>query len=69
MASEFGPSLANGRRLFEAHFGDELEILLPIQNYMLKRFAADPWPEYNLPASVAIDTRNKWIELNHANAQ
>ncbi len=69
MTAEFGPSLANGRKPFEDHFGDEVAVLLPIQNYLLKRFAADPWPEYNLPGNVAIDTRNKWIELNHATAQ
>jgi hypothetical protein len=69
MTRDFGPSLANGRKPFEEYFGDELEILLPIQNYLLDRFAADPWPEYNLPGNVAIDTRNRWIELNHATAQ
>lgn len=69
MIREFGPSLAKGRKPFEEFFGDEVKILLPIQNYLLDRFAADPWPEYNLPANVAIDTRNRWIELNHATAQ
>lgn len=69
MIGEFGPSLALGRIPFEEFFGDERKVLLPIQNSLLKRFAADPWPEYNLPGKVAIDTRNEWIELNHATAQ
>lgn len=69
MIGEFGPSLALGRIPFEEFFGDEITVLLPIQNYLLERFAADPWPEYNLPGKVAIDTRNEWIELNHATAQ
>ncbi len=67
MCAEFGPSLAHGRKQFEAHFGDEVEILLAVQNYLLARFAAEPWQPYNLPANVAIDTRNLWIEMNHAN--
>lgn len=69
MIGEFGPSLAHGRKPFEEFYGDEVTVLLPIQNYLLDRFAADPWPEYNLPGKVAIDTRNEWIDLNHATAQ
>lgn len=68
MIGEYGPSLAHGRRPFEAYFGDELNILLPIQNFLLEQFAANPWNEYHLPGNVARLTREKWINLN-ASAQ
>jgi len=68
MIGEFGPSLAHGRKPFESFFGDELKVLLPIQDYLLEQFADNPWPEYNLPRNVARLTRHQWINLN-ANAQ
>ncbi len=67
MSGEFGPPLAWGRKTFEAHFGDEVKVLVPLQDYLLELFAADPWPEYNINGQAVILTRNKWIELNHAN--
>ena len=69
MIGEYGPSLAYGRRSFEEFFGDELQVLLLVQDYLLEQFADEPWPEYNLPGKVARRTRTKWINLNHANAQ
>ena len=69
MVSEFVPSLAAGSRSFQWHFGDELRVLLPIQNYLLELFAEHPWPEYSVPRRVARDVRSEWITLNHANAQ
>ncbi len=68
MLREFGPSLAHGRRPFEAFFGDEVKVLIPVQDHMLELFAADPWPEYTVPAQVARQTRDLWIDLNDANA-
>jgi len=65
MIGEFGPSLADGRKPFEEHFGDEVHILIPTQDYMLELFADTPWPEYNLPRNIARLTRTRWIELNH----
>ena len=67
MVSYFGPSLGQGRRKFEEFFGDEINILIPLQNFMLDRFADHPWPEYSVPRRVARDVRNEWIALNHAN--
>ena len=65
MIGEFGPSLADGRKPFEEHFGDEVHVLIPTQDYLLEQFADTPWPEYNLPRNVARQTRHRWIELNH----
>ena len=66
MAGEFGPPLPFGRKAFEAYFGDELTVLVPVQDRMLERFADNPWPEYNVPRQIARDTRTHWIQLNHA---
>ena len=66
MSGEFGPPLAWGRRDFEDHFGDEVLVLVPVQNFLLGLFAERPWPEYNLPRNVARKVRLRWIDLNHA---
>lgn len=66
MSGEYGPPLAWGRSIFEDHFGDEIHVLVPTQDFVLAEFAARPWPEYNLPRNVARETRIFWIELNHA---
>lgn len=68
MLREFGPSLAHGRKRFEEDFGDEVKVLIPVQNHMLELFAADPWPEYTVPAEVARQTRDLWIDLKDATA-
>jgi len=68
-AREVGPALAHGRIPFEEYFGDEVHVLIPLQDYLLGLFAADPWPEYTITAQAAMLTRTRWIELNHANAQ
>jgi len=61
---ERGPSLAWGRITFEEHFGDEVHVLVPTQNFLLEQFEKSPWQPYNLPRRVARDTRMRWIELN-----
>ncbi len=66
ISGELGPSLAHGRKSFEQHFGDEVKVLIPLQNKLLERFEASPWPEYSVPGQVARDIRYLWIELNHA---
>lgn len=66
MSGEFGPSLIWGRIMFEEHFGDEVHVLIPTQDFMLELFEADPWPEYSVDRRVARDVRTKWIDLNHA---
>jgi hypothetical protein len=64
MASELGPALIHGRRPFEEYFGDEVKILVPVQNFLLAQFDASPWPEHNINHRAARRTRNQWIELN-----
>lgn len=64
MVQELGPSLAHGRKLFEDYFGDEVKILIPIQNFLLAEFDADPWPSHNVSRRAARRTRKQWIELN-----
>ena len=66
MAIKFGPALAHGRLVFEDHFGDETEVLVTTQDFMLELFADNPWTEYSVPRGVARDVREKWISLNHA---
>lgn len=64
-----GPSLIWGRIPFEEHFGDEVHVLVPTQNFMLELFDESPWPEYAVPRKVARKVREQWIELNHANVR
>lgn len=47
-----GPSLANGRKPFEAHYGPE-EFLVRLADYCLEVWDAHgPWIDYNVPTSV-----------------
>ena len=64
MTLEFGPSLANGRKLFDAHFGDEVHVLVPTQDFLLAQFAEEPWPSYTVSLKAIRSTRNEWIRLN-----
>ena len=66
LSGTLGAPLSWGRKVFEEEFGDELKVLVPIQNFLLAQFAEDPWPEYNLPRHVANKTRRHWIEVKHA---
>ena len=66
MGGDFGPSLAHGRYNFEDHFGDERDVLIPTQDFLLAQFADNPWPEYTLPRQVARITRYKWIDFCRA---
>ena len=68
MLNEYGPSLANGRKPFEAHFGDEVHVLIPTQNFLIEQFGIQPWPEYTMDRNAARLTRTKWIELNRAHS-
>lgn len=65
MSGEVGPSLVWGRIAFEDYFGDEVNVLVPTQDYMLELFADSPWPEYSVPRQIARDVRMRWIDLNH----
>jgi len=62
-AGAIGPSLAWGRRPFEEHFGDEVKVLVPTQDFLLAAFDRQPWPEYALPRHVARETRKFWMDL------
>jgi len=64
MSGELGPSLIWGRMTFEEHFGDEVHVLVPVQDFMLELFADRAWPEYSVPRDVARLTRIKWIDFN-----
>lgn len=68
MSGEYGPPLTWGRRTFEEHFGDEVKVLVPTQDFLLAAFDHQPWPEYALPRNVARETRLFWIDLNNASA-
>lgn len=64
MSGFVGPPLTWGRKIFEEHFGDEVKILVPTQDFMLALFDENPWPEYAVPRHVARNVRNHWIDLN-----
>lgn len=66
MAAELGPALAHGRQPFEETFGDEVKILISVQNHLIAQFDLRPWPEHNVDHRAARRTRRKWIELNRA---
>jgi hypothetical protein len=67
MVELVGPSLAFGRKPFEAHFGSE-ESLVLVQDYMLELFERSPWAEYDVPVDVAMLVRRRWIEVNQPTA-
>lgn len=46
-----GPSLADGRKPFEAHYGPE-EFLVRMADYCLDQYDESPWIDYNVPTSV-----------------
>lgn len=66
MSGTLGPSLAWGRKNFEDHFGDEVTVLIPCQNYLISLFEAQPWLEYDLPRATARQLRIEWTTIYHA---
>lgn len=60
-----GPSLADGRKPFEAHYGDEVNVLLPLQDELIIWFADEPWQEYTMPERIRQRIRSKWIEIRN----
>lgn len=58
-----GPSLANGRKPFEEHYGDEVDVLLRIQDELILAFADNPWQEYTVPRAVREMARELWKKL------
>ena len=66
MVNILGPSLANGRKTFEESFGDEVHVLLALQDEIIIWFAEDPWPEYTMPAEIRQRIRARWRELKNA---
>lgn len=63
MAAILGPSLAGGRKPFEDRYGDEVDVLLELQNEVILMFAQDPWAEYSMPTSIRKAIRDKWLKL------
>lgn len=63
MVRLLGPSLAHGRTPFEEAFGDEVEILLPLQDHAIALFAGMPWESYDMPEPVARRLQNEWKRL------
>lgn len=63
MDTILGPSLAHGRKPFEAHFGDEVTVLLPLQDEVVIWFAQELWPEYTMPAEIRQRIRSTWMKL------
>ena len=63
MIGMVGPSLAHGRKYFEEYFGEE-EILVKIQDLIVKRYDESPWEPYNIPAELVRESRDYWIRLN-----
>jgi len=61
---ELGPALAHGRQPFEQAFGDEVKILIPVQNFLIAKFDAEPWPAHNINRKAARQTQRQWISLN-----
>jgi hypothetical protein len=66
MTAIIGPSLAEGRKPFEEHYGDEVHVLLPLQDEIIIWFAEDPWREYTMPAEIRQRIRARWRELKNA---
>lgn len=66
MRNILGPSLADGRRPFEEHFGDEVDVLLPLQDELIIWFAEDPWQEYTIPAEIRQRIRALWTKMKSA---
>ena len=64
MAAEWGASLAQGRKAFEADFGDEELVLLQVQNFAIELYVAKPWEAYNMPRKVARQIREYWKGIN-----
>lgn len=63
MQAILGPSLAKGRKPFEERYGDEVMVLLPLQDILIIQFAQDPWPEYTVPESVRKSVWKQWIKM------
>ncbi len=54
-----GPSFVHGRRGFAEFFGSD-DLLLKIQNLILKHFSVDPWIDYQVPHDVRREARELW---------
>ena len=61
MSGLLGPSYAWGRRGFQEFFGSD-DLLLKIQNVVLKRFDEKPWFDYVIPGLVKREAQHIWSE-------
>ena len=55
-----GPSLAMGKRSFQAEYGSE-ELLLAVQNYVLEAYDRWKWLDYDVPRDVRRQAVKMWI--------
>ena len=62
MMRVLGPSIAFGMREYRDVWGSE-QILVKLQDELIKRFTVQPWQEYNLPGYVGNDIRRLWQQL------
>jgi len=63
LMGKLGPSLAHGRRTFEAYFGSETLVLVPLQDFVLDEFVRLPWIDHNCPHEVRREARLLWQRI------
>ena len=56
-----GPSLAQGRHVFESFFGRE-EVLVKIADHLVQAYDDSPWLDYSVPAQLRRKLRIWWQE-------
>jgi len=64
MSGSMGPSLAWGRTPFEATFGDEYDVLLRFQNWLIEVYQDEPWPCLAMPRRKVTKARRRWQQMH-----
>jgi hypothetical protein len=62
MNGMIGPSLAHGSRYFAEVYGSQAT-LVSVQDYIIQRFADEPWLEFSMPRGVVLDIFYFWDKL------
>jgi hypothetical protein len=57
-----GPSLANGLRPYQAHYGSEI-LLVNLQDQLIAFYNSEPWFEYDMPIEWARHIYRMWVTL------
>ena len=60
MSGLLGPSLAHGKRSFQAFFGPE-RLLVKLQNKLIASFVDSPWIDYAMPSDLHRSVQQLWI--------